>query len=336
MKICIVGAGAIGGYLALRLALARQDVTVIARGSHLTAIQQHGITVVYADGRTQSARVHATDRFDEAGACDLVALAVKAHQISAIASDIPRLFHRSTTVLTLQNGVPWWYFHGTGGALDGRTLQLVDPDSVISRHIDPTRVIHSVVYPAAEVASPGVIHHHEGDRFPVGEPNGEVTERVQNASQALTASGLRAPVLTDTRGEIWLKLIGNVALNPISALTQATVGDICAHRLTRELMSTAMEEAMSIAERLGVQIRLSIDRRIAGTEKLGAHKMSTLQDVQAGRDLEIDAMVGALVELGELTGTPTPCIKTLYACSKLLEKTYRDAHSVVRPQPMPR
>ncbi len=335
MRICIVGAGAIGGYLGAKLAASDHEVTVIARGPHLAAMQERGITLVYRDGSVQRARVCATHRFDDAGHQDLVILAVKAHQIAPIAADIPRLFHHTTILLTLQNGIPWWYFHGSGGRLDGHTLQSVDPGGVIAGHIEPNRVLHSVAYPAAELAAPGVIHHHEGDRFPVGEPNGETTARVQEVSQLLGASGLRAPVLTDTRGEIWLKLIGNVALNPISALTHAPVGDICEHPLARELMGVVMQEAADVAARLGVSIRLPIERRIAGAERLGAHKMSTLQDIEAGRDLETDAMVGAVAELGALTGTPTPCVRALYACCKLLEQTARAAHAAVRLQPLP-
>jgi 2-dehydropantoate 2-reductase len=330
MKICVVGVGAIGGYLAVRLAASGHAITVIARGAHLSAIRARGLTLVRRDDSTETARVRATDRFDEAGHQDLVILGVKAHQIAPIAEAIPLLFHDTTTLLTLQNGIPWWYFHREGGEFEGHKLRSVDPGEAISRHVDADRIIHSVVYPAAELVEPGVIHHHEGDRFPLGEPSNQLTQRVQLVSQALTDAGLRAPVLTDLRGEIWLKLIGNVALNPISALTHAGVAAVCRYALTRELMKILMTEAKSVAERLGVTLRLPIERRIEGAEKLGAHKMSTLQDLEAGRELEIDAMLGAVAELGDMTGVPTPSIKSLYACTKLLEKSYLDAGAAVR------
>jgi 2-dehydropantoate 2-reductase len=330
MRICVVGAGAIGGYLAVELAAAGHEVTIIARGPHLEAIRKHGIRLVYRNGAERNARVPATDSFEEAGQHDLVIVGLKAHQIPPVATAIPRLFHDLTIVLTLQNGIPWWYFHGQGGRHEGYTLQTVDPGGAIARHIEPRRVIHSVVYPAAEVAAPGVIHHHEGSRFPVGELDNRVTERVQKVSRLLIGAGLKAPVLTDTRGEVWLKLLGNVTFNPISALTHATVIDMCRYSLTRNLISDMMLEAQAVAEALGVNIRLPIERRITGAEKLGQYKMSMLQDVEAGRELEIDALVGAVAELGELIGIPTPSIDALYACVKLLDKTMREASAPLR------
>src|SRR5215470_14154864 len=251
MRICVIGAGAIGGYLAVRLASSGHVVTVIARGAHLAGIRARGLSLVQQDGSTQTATVRATDRCDEAGHQDLVVLGVKAHQIASIAGEIPLLFHDTTTLLTLQNGIPWWYFHREGGRFEGHKLRSVDPGEAISRRIDADRVVHSVVYPAAQLVEPGVIHHHEGDRFPLGEPSNQVTERVQKLSRAFSDAGLRAPVLTDLRGEIWLKLIGNVALNPISALTHASVAGICRFPLTRDLMQGLMSEAKGVAERLG-------------------------------------------------------------------------------------
>jgi 2-dehydropantoate 2-reductase len=325
MKICVVGAGAIGGYLAVELATAGHDMTVLARGSHLDAIRKHGLRLVYQDGAERTARLSGTSSFAAAGQHDLVIVALKAHQIPAVAAEIPRLFHDLTTVLTLQNGIPWWYFHGAGGRYEGHALQTVDPGGAIARHIESKRVIHGVVYPAAEVTAPGVIHHHEGNRFPVGELDNRMTERVQKVSQLLIDAGFKAPVLTDTRGEVWLKLLGNVTFNPISALAHATVIDMCQYPPTRNLIKDMMLEAQAVAEALGVNIRLPIERRIAGAEKLGQHKMSMLQDVEAGRELEVDALVGAVAELGELTGVPTPSIKALYACVKLLDKTTQGA-----------
>ncbi len=325
MRICVVGAGAIGGYLAVELAAAGHEVTIMARGPHLEAIRKHGIRLVYRNGAERRARVPATDSFEEAGQHDLVIVGLKAHQIPPVAPEFPRLFHDLTIVLTLQNGIPWWYFHGGGGRYEGHALQTVDPGGSIARHIESKRVIHGVVYPAAEVAAPGVIHHHEGNRFPVGELDNRVTERVQKVSQLLIDAGFKAPVLTDMLGEVWLKLLGNVTFNPISALAHATVIEMCQYPLTRNLIKDMMLEAQAVAEALGVNIRLPIERRITGAEKLGQHKMSMLQDVEAGRELEIDALVGAVAELGELTGVPTPSIKALYACVKLLDKTTQGA-----------
>ncbi|OIQ89239.1 putative 2-dehydropantoate 2-reductase [mine drainage metagenome] len=334
MRICVVGAGAIGGYLAVELAASGHQVTVIARGEHLTAIRERGLRLIFRDGSEHSARPFATDSFEQAGRHDLVILGLKAHQLSAVAADIPLLFADATIVLTLQNGLPWWYFQRSGGRFAGHILQSVDPGGVIARHIDAARVIHSVVYPAAELVAPGVIHHHEGNRFPLGEPDNRATERVRNLSAMFTAAGFKAPVLSDTRGEVWLKLLGNVSLNPISALAHATVIDICRYPLTRELLENMMGEAKAVAESLGVAIRLPIERRIAGAETLGRHKMSMLQDVEAGRALEVDALVGAVAELGELTGVPTPCVKALYACTKLLALTMTEARASIRLQPL--
>ncbi len=334
MKICIVGAGAIGGYLAVVLSTSGHTVTVIARGAHLAAIQDRGLTLVFQDGTARTTRVSATANLREIGKQDLVILALKAHQIPPLADQIPLLFSDHTVVLTLQNGIPWWYFHRHGGPFEGYTLQSVDPGGVIARHIEPGRVIHSIAYPASEVVAPGVIHHHEGNRFPVGELDNQETARVRELSQLLNEAGFKAPILDDTRGEVWLKLLGNVTFNPISALAHATVIDLCQYPLTRGLIENMMQEAKTVAERLGINIRLPIERRIAGAEKLGKHKMSMLQDVEAGRELEIDALVGAVAELGELTGIPTPCIKALYACTKLLDKTIKEAHAALRLQPI--
>ncbi|HUW37938.1 MAG TPA: 2-dehydropantoate 2-reductase [Rhodocyclaceae bacterium] len=334
MKICVVGAGAIGGYLAVELAASGHQVTVIARGEHLAAIRERGLSLIFRDGGEHSARPFATDSFEQAGRHDLVILGLKAHQLAAVAADIPRLFEESTVVLTLQNGVPWWYFQRSGGRFDGHVLQSVDRDGVISRHIDAARVVHGVVYPATEVVAPGIIHHHEGNRLPLGELDNRTTDRVRSLAAVFTAAGFKSPVLSDTRGEVWLKLLGNVSLNPISALAHATVIDICRYPLTRELLENTMGEAKAVAESLGVAIRLPIERRIAGAETLGRHKMSMLQDVEAGRALEIDALVGAVAELGELTGVPTPCVKALYACVKLLALTMDEARASMRLQPL--
>ncbi|GAC1430967.1 MAG: 2-dehydropantoate 2-reductase [Burkholderiaceae bacterium] len=320
MKICIVGAGAIGGLLAVPLHHAGNDVTVIARGPHLETIRDQGLTVQRQDGTRLHAAVCATGDFASAGKQELVLLAVKAHQLGAVATQVSLLFDPGTCVVTLQNGIPFWSFHRHGGEHEGLALQSVDPGGAIARAIDPARVVHSVVYPAAEVIAPGLIRHEGGDRFPVGEPDNQDTERVQVVSRLLTAAGFQAPVLTDTRGEVWLKLLGNVCFNPISALSQATVIEFLEYPLTRALVQRMMEEAQAVAAALGVRVRLPIERRIAGAEKLGNHKMSMLQDIEAERPLEIDALVGAVIEIGRLTGVRTPSIEALYATTKLLER----------------
>lgn len=304
----------------MRLARAGHPVTVIARGAHLDAIRRDGLTLVEADGTRSIARPAATDDFARAGRHDVVLLGLKAHQIAAVAARIPALLDDDAMLVTLQNGIPWWYFHGVRGPYAGRIVESVDPGGVISRHLDFRRVLHSVVYPAAEVIAPGVIRHEGGDRFPVGELDDAATERVRVLSELLTGVGLRAPVLADLRGEIWLKLLGNVSLNPISALTRATVIELLREPHTRRLVELTMREAKAVAEALGVRLRLPIERRIAGAQKLGAHKMSMLQDVEARRSLEVDPLLGAVIELAELTGTPVPCITALHACVKLLER----------------
>jgi len=329
MKICVVGAGAIGGLLAAQLANAGHEVTVIARGNHLLAMQENGVKLVYQDGAELQAQVRATGSFSEAGRHDLVLLALKAHQLGAVAEQLPLLFGESTPVVTLQNGIPFWYFQRHGGPHEGRILESVDPGGLISKHIDARRIIHSVVYPAAEVVAPGIIHHHHGDRFPVGELDNTETSRVKEISSVLTEAKFHAPVLSDTRGEVWLKLLGNVTFNPLSALTHATVIDFLRFPLSRALVQRMMEEANAVAQALGIQIRLPIERRIAGAEKLGEHKMSMLQDVEAGRELESDALVGAVAEIAQIVNVPTPSIDALYAAVKLLEHMMRQHRAKV-------
>ncbi|HKA87123.1 MAG TPA: 2-dehydropantoate 2-reductase [Haliangiales bacterium] len=322
MKLAIVGAGAIGGYLGVRLALAGESVTFIARGANLAAIRAGGMKLVSPEGVEEHARdVAAVATPEEAGAHDVVLLTVKAHQVAAVAEGLRRLCHADTTIVTMQNGIPWWYFHKHGGEFEGRPVRAVDPDGTIARHIDAARVMGSVVYPAASLAAPGVVQLVEGNRFSLGELDGAVTPRAQAISDALARAGLKAPVVRDIRAEIWLKLWGNLSFNPISALTRATLVDIVRFPPTRELSAAMMREAETIAEKLGVRMRISIERRIAGAEKVGAHKTSMLVDVEQGRPIELDALVGAVVELGELTGTPTPHISAVYACASLLART---------------
>jgi 2-dehydropantoate 2-reductase len=234
------------------------------------------------------------------------------------------LFGPETVVLTIQNGIPWWYFYKHGGEFDGRCIETVDPNGEINANIEPERIIGCVVYPAAAVVAPGVIKHVEGNRFPVGELDGSHSDRVERISQTLSKAGFKSFVLDDIRSESWLKAWGNLSFNPISALTQATLVDICQFTPTRELAARMMEEAQAIANKLGIQFRHTIEKRIAGAESVGKHKTSMLQDVEAGRELEIEALVGAVVELGRLTHTPTPHIDAIYACTKLLDKIMRE------------
>jgi 2-dehydropantoate 2-reductase len=321
MKIAIIGAGAVGGLVGTKLALAGEQVTFIARGANLDAIRRNGMKLIMGDGSEQVAKnVVATSDYGAAGAQDLMILAMKAHQLEAVAADVPRLFGPDTTVITMQNGIPYWYFQKHRGEFEGTPVHSVDPNETISRSIPAGRVIGCVVYPASELVAPGVVRHIEGNRLPLGELDGSITERVTRASQCLISAGFKAPVLEDIRAEIWLKLWGNLTFNPISALSRATLVDICRDPATRELAAAMMTEGQAVAEKLGIRFRVSLEQRIAGAEKVGAHKTSMLQDVEAGRPPEIDALVGSVVELGRLTGTPTPHIDVVYALVKLLAR----------------
>jgi 2-dehydropantoate 2-reductase len=322
LKIAIIGVGAIGGYVGIKLALAGEDVTFIARGANLEALRSRGIRLITADGEEKTvAKVKATSDYAAAGPQDMVILAMKAHQVEAVARDVPKLFEPDTVVVPMQNGIPYWYFHRHAGELAGTRVQSVDPTGAIGEHIGCERVIGCVVYPAAELISPGVIKHVEGNRFPVGEPDGTSSERVTRVSECFTRAGLQAPVLEDIRAEIWLKLWGNLTFNPISALSRATLAGICQYPPSRAIAAAMMTEAQSVANKLGITFRVSLEKRIAGAEKVGHHKTSMLQDVEAARTLEIDALLGSVVELARLTGTPTPHIDTVYALTKLLAKT---------------
>ena len=335
MKIAVIGAGAIGGLVGAKLALAGVDVTFIVRGANLDAIRGNGITLIAADGQRQTTRkVSATNDYAQAGPQDIVILAMKAHQVEAVGNDVPRLFGPDTVVVTMQNGVPYWYFHQHGGALAGTQLRSVDPSGNVSAMIPAERVIGCVVYPASELVAPGVVQHIEGDRFPLGELDGSMSERVNRVSACLTNAGFKAPVLDDIRAEIWLKLWGNLTFNPVSCLSHATLVDICQYPLTHALAAAMMSEAQVVAGKLGITFRVSLEKRIAGAEKVGKHKTSMLQDVEAGRAPEIDALVGAVAELARLTGTQTPHIDTVYALVKLLARTMAQERGQVRLQTM--
>ncbi|MGQ0702038.1 MAG: 2-dehydropantoate 2-reductase [Gemmatimonadales bacterium] len=326
MRFAVVGAGAIGGYVGGWLAAAGGDneVTFIARGANLTAIRAEGMRVIGEDGTERVGRSCAFERPAEAGPHDVVLLAVKAHQVAAVAPELGHLCHAGTTIVTMQNGIPWWYFHQHGGPYDGRPVNAVDPDGTIGRAIDPDRIVGSVLYPAAVLERPGVVRVIEGKRISVGEPGNTDSQRVRAIAAALTAAGFRAPVTTAIREEIWLKLWGNLSMNPISALTHTTLAELLRYPLTRELCYDLMREAEAVAGRLGVRFRVGMARRIAGAEQVGEHKTSMLQDVEAGKPLELEALVGAVVELARLTETPTPHLDAVYACTSLLAKTLTD------------
>jgi len=323
MRFCIVGAGAIGGFVGAKLALAGEEVTYIARGKNLEAINAHGMQVFYRDGREEIATtVKATDDYARAGTFDVVIIALKAHQVGAVAEKLGPLYHENTAVIPMQNGIPFWYFHDHGGELAGRTVETVDPGGVVKNAIPKERLIGCVVYPATELTAPGKVVHIEGDRFPIGELDGVPTERATKISEAFTKAGLKCPLLDNVRAEMWLKLWGNLTFNPISALTHATLQDICEHPHGHALAAQMMKEAQAVAEHLGITFRVPLEKRIEGARKVGKHKTSMLQDVEAGRPIEIDALVGSVVELGELTGIPVPTIKAVFQAAKLLDTTY--------------
>ncbi|MFZ2107212.1 MAG: 2-dehydropantoate 2-reductase [Roseiarcus sp.] len=324
MKICVIGAGAIGGLLAAKLAEAGEEVGVVVRGAQLKAIREHGL-VLRQEDKDIVARVAASDRIADLGEPDLIVLGMKAHQVAAVAPEVGSMLGPRTLVLTAQNGIPWWYFFKHGGSREGVRLQSVDPGGVIADHLPIDRVIATVVYPAAEIERPGVIRHVEGNRFSLAEIDGAKSERISAISEIFGGAGFKAPVVTDVRTEIWTKLLGNLSLNPISALTHATLQDICRYPKTRALALEMMREALAVAEAFGIRLRISLEKRIAGAEAVGAHKTSMLQDVEIGRVLEADALIGSVIELARMADVATPHIDAIYALTKLLGQTLIDA-----------
>jgi 2-dehydropantoate 2-reductase len=316
----VIGAGAIGGLVAAKFARAGQDVSVIARGPHLAAIRENGL-ILREEGGEIAARVNATDRVAEIESPDLVILGMKAHQVAAVAAEVAAILTPTTLVLTAQNGIPWWYFSKHGGPHEGVRLRSVDPDGAIADNLPIDQVVGSVVYPAAEIERPGVIRHIEGNRFSLGELDGAETQRIRAVSEAFAEAGFKAPVTADLRTEIWMKLWGNSTFNPISALTHATLEDICRYPPTRALVADMMREARAVGEAFGVRFRLSLERRIAGAEAIGAHKTSMLQDVEYGRAIEADALIGSVIELGRMAGIATPLLDAVYALTKSLGET---------------
>lgn len=312
MKVCIYGAGAIGGYLGVQLARAGADVSLVARGAHLAAMKANGLKLLIG-GEERVAHLTCTDNAAELGPQDCIFVSLKAHSVPGVVDAMEPLLGNDTSVVTAVNGVPYWYFYRHGGDLEGSTLESIDPGARQWRALRPERAIGCIVYPATEVVEPGVVQHVYGDKFPLGEPSGERTERVERLSELMEAAGLRAPVLDRIRDEMWLKLWGNLCFNPISALTHATLDMIASDEGTRAVAKAMMLEAQAIAERLGVKFRVDVERRIDGAGAVGAHKTSMLQDLERGRAMEIDPLVTVVQELGRKVDIPTPTIDTVLA-----------------------
>ncbi|MEM8588655.1 MAG: 2-dehydropantoate 2-reductase [Pseudomonadota bacterium] len=317
MRIVIFGAGAIGGYLGAKLALSGVDVTFFARGPHLAAMQANGLTLI-SDGERHVVKAQFTDDPDAVGKPDYVVIGVKAQALAPATPQIARMLGPETAVVTAMNGVPYWYFYGQGGAFDGLRLKSVDPDGTIWDALHPRRAIGCVVYPAASIVEPGVIEHTYSNRFTLGEPDGSRSDRVTALSKAMMAAGLKVPVRPRIRDEIWVKLWGNLAFNPVSALTRATLGTIASDPGTRAVVRAMMVEGQALAETTGVKFPIDVDKRIEGAMEVGAHKTSMLQDLEAGKSLEIEAMLGAVVEIGELVGVPAPTCDMILAMVRQL------------------
>jgi 2-dehydropantoate 2-reductase len=318
MRIAILGAGATGGFLGARLAKAGLDVVLIARGPHLQAMRHVGLRLVEADGESTSVEVEATDDIAVLRGSDFVFVTLKAHSVPSIAERLAANLGDGTTVVSAQNGIPWWYFQRHGGELEGIHLESVDPGGIVGRTIDPKRVIACIVYPATSVVGPGIVRHVEGERFSLGELDGSQTERILALSRALAKAGFKAPVQPRIRQELWVKLMGNAVFNPLSALTRASLGEMAESPVLAPVVRAAMEEVDGVAGRLGIEIPVSIDQRIRGAARVGAHKTSMLQDLEAGRPLEIDAITGSIVELAGRLGVPVPHLETMYASVKVL------------------
>ena len=320
MKFAIVGAGAIGAFLGARLSNAGHDVALVARGPHLAAMQASGVRVEGPGGEFE-ARPLATDDYESIGPVDFVFLTVKAHGVSQVAPLLSPLLGPDTAVVSAQNGLPWWYFQRMDGPLGDTRLASLDPDGSITAAIEPERVIGCVIYPSATISEPGVVHYLGGDRFAIGELDGAKTDRCQRLAVAMKEAGLRSPIRSDIRTDLWVKLVGNLAFNPISILTRASLYDIITDPLTGPLSRLMMEEGYAVALAAGIKIPISIDKRMAGAEKIGHHTTSMLQDLEAGRPMELESIIGAVVELGDALGVPMPHTRTVYACANQLAET---------------
>ena len=316
MKIVIAGAGAIGGYIGARLTKAGADVVLFARGPHLRAMQERGLRVISPDGDFD-VKPRTSGDLTTIGPADVVFLGVKAHSLTSLAPQLRPLYGPDTTVVSTQNGIPWWYFQSHGGELDGLHIDRVDPGGAIRSAIEPKRVVGSLAYFATDIVEPGVIRHTEGNKISFGEPDGTKSERLRTIAEALIAAGFRCPITARFRHEVWVKLLGNVAFNPVSAITGGTLEELVRDPDVSRTIRQIMAETEALARRLGIELPISIDQRMAGARKVGAHKTSMLQDLEAGRPMELEAVVGAVVELGEKLGIPMPATQTVYACAKM-------------------
>ena len=320
MKICIFGAGAIGGYMGVKLAQVGTDVSLVARGPHLEAMKKNGMRLIQGESDV-TVPVTASENPKDLGFQDYLIITLKAHSVPSIIEKVRPLVNEKTTIVSGVNGIPWWYFHKIGGEFEGAKLASVDPGNVQWDFFGPSKVLGCVVYPAAEVLEPGVIKHIEGNRFSLGEPDGSKSDRALKLSKVLSEAGLKAPVRPKLRDEIWVKLWGNLSFNPISALTHATLDVLCTDIGTREVARKMMLEAQSIAEKLGVKFPIDVERRIDGGAAVGAHRTSMLQDLDQGRPMEVDALVTSVQELGRITSTPTPVIDIVLSLIKLRAKS---------------
>ncbi|TDW24118.1 2-dehydropantoate 2-reductase [Kribbella kalugense] len=319
MRVAVLGAGAIGAYVGAALHRGGTEVHLVARGAHLEAIRSNGVQVLSPRGDFE-ARTPATDDPAEIGPVDYVFLGLKANSYSSAGPLLQPLLHDRTVVVAAQNGIPWWYFHGLKGPYEGRRIESVDPDGSVTRVIDLDRAVGCVVYCSTELESPGVVRHLEGTRFSIGEPAGGPSQRCEDFSTAMIAGGLKCPVEADVRNDIWIKLLGNAAFNPISALARATMVEIATHQGTRQMVRMMMEESLAIAAALGCHPDISVDKRLDGAERVGEHKTSMLQDLEKDKPLELDVILAAVVELADLTGTPAPTLRAVHAVTDLLSQ----------------
>jgi 2-dehydropantoate 2-reductase len=333
MKITVIGAGAVGGLFAAKLTNIGHDVTIVDRDQQLAAIERNGLTLIEPNGRRINAKVRTITRIAEIGAQDIIILAVKAHQLADVAVEL--VLGNGETVVTVQNGIPWWYFFKHGGPYEQRRLESVDPGNIIADHVAIEHVVASVVYPAAEVVSPGVVRLIEGKRISVAELDGAKTSRIKRLSTALREAGFKAPIVSDIRAEIWTKLWGNLSFNPISALTHATLAEICSYPPGRRLLADLMDEMQNVVEALGIRLPISREQRIAAAEAIGAHKTSMLQDIERGRIPEADAVIGSVSEVGRLVGIKTPKVDALHALVKLLATTLSERNGRLRVEVSP-
>ena len=320
MRYAIVGAGAIGAYVGASLVRGGAEVVLIARGAHLTAMRRGGLRIVGA-AETFTVAPGCTDACRDVGPVDVVIVALKAHQIAGMLLEIAHLLRDDTLIVSMQNGVPWWYFQRHGGPLEGRALEAVDPGGLLARTFDPSRVVGCAVYSSTEMVAPGVIRHLEGTRYTLGHPDGSISRRLEKVAADFRAGGLKAPLTAEIRVDVWTKLLGNVCFNPLSALTRSTLEELAGDALLAPTVRAMMDETLAVARRLGVEVQVSVERRIDGARRVGDHKTSTLQDVEAGRPLEVDCIIGAVVELGELLGVDVSTTRHVYGMTKLLDRS---------------